>query len=212
MRLARWLHERGITSIAACTRADWQAYAAWRTGEGMSRDRARKILGQLTGLWAFDQLTGRPAGSPGRPGTARASTSYLPAAGGAGGGENATEPLDPQAIGPLLVWAIRITEDFADDILAAWAENRRLTALAETVSGSSAGMAALEAYLLPLIRSGSPLPPTEHKGTVMLARTYIAATTGASPGQVDRFGTARPARAGRPAAGAVPAQHPGHRP
>jgi hypothetical protein len=44
------------------------------------------------------------------------------------------------------------------------------------------------AYLLPLIRSGSPLPTVRHKGAVMLARNYIAATAGASPGQLDRFG------------------------
>jgi hypothetical protein len=48
------------------------------------------------------------------------------AAGGAADGENTTEPLDPQVIGPLLVWAIRVVEDFSSDILAAWAENRRL--------------------------------------------------------------------------------------
>jgi hypothetical protein len=99
-----------------------------------------------------------------------------------------TEPLDPKVAGPLLVWAIRVVEDFSGVILAAWAENRRLTALAGSTPGSSAGRAALEEYLLPLIRSGSPLPTNEHRCTTMLARTYIAATTGASPAQLDRFG------------------------
>jgi hypothetical protein len=58
------------------------------------------------------------------------------------------------------------------------------------VSGNGknpAGRASLEAYLLPLVRSGSPLPASKHKGTAMLARTFIAATAGASPAQVDRF-------------------------
>ena len=126
-------------------------------------------------------------GSPRRRGKAEGADGYLPAAEGASGGENTTEPLDPQVIGPLLVWAIRVVEDFSDDILAAWAENRRLTALAESTAGSPAGRAALEAYLLPLVRSGSPLPAVRHKGATMLARTYIAATTGASPAQLDRF-------------------------
>ena len=30
MRLARWLHERGITSLAACTGDEWRDYAAGR--------------------------------------------------------------------------------------------------------------------------------------------------------------------------------------
>lgn len=187
MRLARWLGERGITSLAACTGDEWRDYAAWRIKEGVSRDHAMKILGQLTDLWAFDQLTACPSGIARPPWESEGADGYLPATGGAARGENMTEPLDPQVIGPLLVWAIRVVEDFSDDILAAWAENRRLTALAGNTAGSAAGRAALEAYLLPLVRSGSPLPAVRHKGTFMLARTFIAAATGASPAQLDRF-------------------------
>jgi integrase len=186
MRLARWLHERGITSLAACTRDEWRDYAGGHV-KAVSRGRAAKILAQLTDLWAFDQLTTSPSGITAPPWETEGADGYLPAAEGASGGENTTEPLAPQVIGPLLVWAIRVVEDFSDDILAAWAENRRLTALAESTAGSPAGRAALEAYLLPLVRSGSPLPAVRHKGAIMLARTYIAATTGASPAQLDRF-------------------------
>jgi integrase len=186
MRLARWLHEHGITGIAACAGDEWRDYAAGRVN-GVSRDHAVKILGQLTDLWAFDQLTACPSGITRPPWESEGADGYLPAAGGAAGRENTTEPIDPQVIGPLLVWAIRVVEDFSDDILAAWAENRRLTALAGSTTGTAEGRAALEAYLLPLARSGSPLPSVRHKGTAMLARTFIAATTGASPAQVDRL-------------------------
>jgi integrase len=186
MRFARWLHERGITGIAACAGDEWRDYAAGRVN-GVSRDHAVKILGQLTDLWAFDQLTACPSGITRPPWESEGADGYLPAAGGTAGGENMTEPIDPQVIGPLLVWAIRVVEDFSGDILAAWAENRRLTALAGNTAGSAAGKPALEAYLLPLVRSGSPLPAVSHKGTFMLARTFIAATTGASPAQLDRF-------------------------
>jgi hypothetical protein len=188
MRLARWLHGHGITSLAACTETQWRAYAAGRVKDGTSREHGRKILGHLTDLWAFDQLTARPSGIARPPWEGEGIDDYLPAADGTARGENTTEPLGPQVIGPLLVWAIRVTEDFSADILAAWAENRRLTALADDTAGSPAGVAALETYLLPLIRSGSPLPTVRHKGAVMLARNYIAATVGASPGQLDRFG------------------------
>jgi hypothetical protein len=156
MRLARWLDARGITSLAACTAAEWRDYAAGRVSDGVSREHARKTLGQLTDLWAFDQLTAHPSGITRPPWETEGADGYLPAAEGAASGENTTEPLDPKVIGPLLVWAIRVTEDFSDDILAAWAENRRMTALAGSTAGSAAGRAALEAYLLPLARSGSP--------------------------------------------------------
>lgn len=187
MRLARWLHGHGITSIAACTETHWRTYAAGRVKDGTSREHVRKILGNLTDLWAFDQLTARPSGITRPPWEGEGTVGYLPAADGTGRGENATEPLDPQVIGPLLIWAIRVTEDLSADILAAWAENRRLTSLADNTTGSPAGTADLEAYLLPLIRSGAPLPAVRHKGAAMLARNYIAATAGASTGQLDRF-------------------------
>ncbi|WP_374064236.1 hypothetical protein [Streptomyces himalayensis] len=112
---------------------------------------------------------------------------FLPAAMGEGGGENATEPLEPQVVGPLLVWAIRVVEDFAEDILAASQENRRLSALADATAVNPAGRAALEAYLLPLIDSGAPLPAAEHRGAPAVARIFVAATTSASLTQVDRF-------------------------
>jgi len=73
LRLARWLHERGITGIASCAGDEWRDYAAGRVN-GVSRDHSVKILGQLTDLWAFDQLTACPSGSPGRRGKARAPT------------------------------------------------------------------------------------------------------------------------------------------
>jgi integrase len=187
MRLARWLHEHGVTSLGACTAAQWRDYAAGCLNSGVSRGHAAKLLGQLTDLWAFDQLTACPSGITRPPWEIEGADGYLPAAEGAAGGENTTEPLDPQVIGPLLVWAIRVTEDLCGDILAAWAENRRLTALVGSTVGSPAGRAALEAYLLPLALSGSPLPTVRHKGKVMLARTFIAATAGASPSQIDRF-------------------------
>lgn len=76
--------------------------------------------------------------------------------------------------------------DVSGDILAAWAENRRMTALARVADWSPDGRAALESWLLPLARSGSPLPAVRHKGTT-LAAIFIAATTGTSLAQVDAF-------------------------
>ncbi|MFC5668446.1 integrase [Kitasatospora misakiensis] len=191
MRLARWLDEHRAGGLAGCTASDWHAYATHRWTDGCGRKSAEKTLGRLTDLWAFDQLSSQPVGITRPPWDIEGADDFLPAqADDARHGENATEPLDPRVIGPLLTWAIRMVDDFADDILAAWAENRRLTDLAATTGPSPAGRAALERYLLPLVDSGSPLPSTEHGGKVTLARTYIAATTGASPRQLDHL--ARP--------------------
>jgi hypothetical protein len=188
--LARWLHRRGITDLAACTHDDWRNYVADRRAGGSPRERIARVLGQLTTLWAFDQLAGGRIGVIQPPWETEGIDNYLPEASGAGSGENSTRPLDPKVIGPLLVWAIRMVDDLADDVLAAWAENRRLTALADKPSVGAAGRTALTAYLLPLITSGAPLPTVKHHGVDALARTFVAATTGASLRQVDRFNEA----------------------
>jgi hypothetical protein len=188
--LARWLYRRGITDLAACTHDYWRDYVTARRATGGTRQNIAKILGWLTHLWAFDQLAGHPIGVPQPPWEAEGVDNYLPAATSAGGGENSTQPLDPQVIGPLLVWAIRMVDDLADDILAAWAENRRLTDLAAKLPNNSAGQAALTAYLLPLITSGAQLPTTKNRATNALARTFIAASTGASLTHVDLFNQA----------------------
>lgn len=186
MRLARWLHEHGITDLADCDDSEWRHYIFQRWTESCSRTHAERVLGWLTTLWAFDQLSARPAGVSRPPWDIEGADDFLPATDAAAGGvENSTEPLAPHVIGPLLVWAIRMVEDLADDILAGWSENRRLSSLASANKTTPAGRAALEAHVLPLLHSGAPLPAIEKQGTQRLARTFLAATTGASLGQVD---------------------------
>ncbi|MEU4115838.1 integrase [Kitasatospora sp. NPDC028055] len=188
MRLARWLVKRGTTDLADCSPDDFAAYAAYRKAEGISREDGKKLLGRLTDLWAFDQLTASPLGVVQPSWMVDGVDDHLPAETGEGGRENSTEPLDPQVIGPLLVWASRMVEDFADDILAAWAERCRMNDIAVPLRGNPEGQAALEAYLLPLIQSGAPLPTSGTPRAHSLARTFIAATTGASLSQVSHFG------------------------
>ena len=90
--------------------------------------RNSKLAVIVWGVWAF--FGGMDAGFPLRR-DREGIDDYLPAPVTSGGGENSTQPLDPQVIGPLLIWAIRMVDDFAGDILAGWAENRRLTHVAE---------------------------------------------------------------------------------
>ncbi|MFI5642338.1 integrase [Streptomyces goshikiensis] len=179
-RLARWLHQHGIDDLGDCTDGIWRDYIPTRWAAGTSRRRARQVLGHLTRLWDFDLLSAHPSGIARPPWEAEGADDFLPGIREPGGGENSTEPLDPQVIGPLMVWAIRVVEDVADDILDAWEETQRLTATAASNRSTPGGRAALEAFLAPLMRFGTPLPAFERGGSVFLARTYVAGMTGAS--------------------------------
>ena len=101
--------------------------------------------------------------------------------------ENLTEPLGPAGDRPLLVWAMSMVDDFADDILAAWQARQHLVEKADASESSPAGLAAVRALLLPLIESGQPVPARRHGDSLRLAHQYIAAITGASISQVERF-------------------------
>ncbi|MFF4305500.1 integrase [Streptomyces sp. NPDC001601] len=186
MRLARWLHNRRITSLNDCTENVWRAYISERF-TGVSRTLAEQICMRLSDLWAFDQLSAHPAGITRPPWESEGVDDFLPAADGSAQGENSAEPLDPRVLGPLLVWAIRFIDDFADDILAAWAERQRLMAVAAANRANQEGWATLTEFLLPRARSGDGPPTVRMHGRRRLARAYISALTGASLGQVDRF-------------------------
>ncbi|MCU7705097.1 integrase [Streptomyces albidoflavus] len=186
-RLARWLHQRGITRLADCTEDQWRIYAGVRRDEGISRVHAEMVLGYFTDLWVYDQLSARPAGISCPPWETEGIDDYLPGANGTDNAENSTEPLDPQVLGPLLIWALRFVDNFADDILAAWTEQRRLMEVAASNTATSASRAALKEYLLPLVESGAPLPAAHVKGRLYLARDYVAVHTGATHAQIERL-------------------------
>ncbi|TJZ95668.1 integrase [Actinacidiphila oryziradicis] len=88
-------------------------------------------------------------------------------------------------MGPLLIWALRMVDDFAEDILTAWADSRQLRERAEQTCGSSESKAALDAYLGDLLACGLRLPTFSHAGQRAVANTYIAGITGASVSQVN---------------------------
>jgi hypothetical protein len=125
-KLARWLADRGIETLADCDDSTWELFGEQVLARGYaSRDIVRSVLAALTRLWAFDQLSACPVGVRRPPWDSKGIDDYLPLE-SATGGENATEPLSEQTLGPLLIWAMRVVDDFADDILSAWAEWRNL--------------------------------------------------------------------------------------
>lgn len=187
IELAKWLAEQSISTLADCDTGVLHAYGQHRLVAGpSSRVTARQDLTALTRLWAYDQLSCRPTGIGQPPWEIRGADDYLPAE-TAVGGENTTEPLAEQTMGPLLIWAMRMVDDFADDILAAYEERRRMIAAASSTPMSPSGRAALHAYLDPLLAADAPLPATEHHGKTAIARCYIAAKAGVSARQIDQF-------------------------
>ncbi|MGW3690290.1 integrase [Streptomyces sp. NPDC005125] len=183
---ATWLTKQNITSLADCTAKVLHEYALHLNDKYSSRDHVERLLGALTRLWAFDELSARPAGIARPPWDELGVDDYLPAATSTGG-ENSIEPLAEQTMGPLLVWAIRVIDDFSADILAAWDEVQRLQETARTSRTTPAGRAALAAYLDPLLAADAPLPSGLNRGEHGLARQYLGGLTGASKGVIDQF-------------------------
>lgn len=185
-RFSRWLSERNVHTLAACDRAVLHEYAIMLREGANDRAYVHHQLTALTRLWAFDQLTAQSVGIARPPWDEDGFDDYLPAAGG-GGGENKREALAEETMGPLLIWAIRVVEDLADDILAAYDEFRRLTEVAPTQPSTPAGRTALKYFLGPMAAAGGPIPATRKCGKTAFARTYIAGVTGASLHQVQSF-------------------------
>ncbi|MBF6302746.1 integrase [Nocardia amamiensis] len=181
LKLARWLHQRGVNRLRECTTEHWKAFAAERTAAQNHRGHALKLLRWLTDLWAFDQLSAQPSEVIAPPWETDGIDDYLPADTKEAGGENTTEPVDPAVIGPLLTWPIRLVENCGHDILAAWTERRRMIAQVNATDPTPETLEALKRYLLPRIEAQDPLPAMEHRGHgTTLNRLYIAAVTGAA--------------------------------
>ena len=185
INLAKWLAGQGISTLSACDSSLLHTYGQ-HLQSGGGRNRVEKILIAVTRLWAFDQLSAHPSGIGRPPWDDHGVDDYLPAATSTTG-ENTTEPVVEQTMGPLLIWAMRTVEDFADDILTAFAEHQRLNEAADTNPPTTAGRAALNAYLDPLIASGALIPATMVNGKPAIAVRYIAGITGTTSGQVHHY-------------------------
>ncbi|MGW0917134.1 integrase, partial [Streptomyces sp. NPDC002784] len=178
-QLARWLTTRGITALADCTTEILVDYSR-HLRQGRDRNSVHKHLTAVSRLWAFDQDSPAPTGMAEPPWLRGGIDDYLPPATSAG--ENLTEPITPAVMGPLLIWALRTVEEFAEDIITAVTEHRRMSATAATTPTNPAGLDALHAFLNHITAEQLPFPATRQDGTAAIS--YIAARTGASRSQV----------------------------
>jgi hypothetical protein len=148
----------------------------------MSRNPAQKVLAALTRLWALDSSNPFPVGLCEPPWLTEGADDFLPA--GSSMGENSTEPITPETMGPLLIWALRVVDDFAEDILTAVQRKEEILARSKQNPATPQGQAALEDYLGRLIAAGTPLPSMAAGNKSGLAATYISYVTGAAVHQV----------------------------
>jgi len=183
-RFARWLHRRGVTRLADCTDDHWRAYALKLRSAGLARVTVETYLSFLSDMWEYDQLVVSPVGVTRPPWDFEGMDDFLPDEGESRGRENVTEPLDPAVVAPLLVWSLRLVQDFAEDIFAAWGERNRMIAQAETNQTSPEGLASLHDYIKRLLADEAPIHVATLKGTTAFARSYLAALTGANLKQV----------------------------
>ncbi|UQI49854.1 integrase (plasmid) [Streptomyces sp. HU2014] len=182
-RFAIWLTKRDVTSVTACTDEHFRDYAlSLNCKPKANRNTVSAELIGLTRLWMFDRTSPFPLNIPEPPWEREGIDDFLPAA--SAGGENLTEVLSPETMGPLLIWALRVVDDFAEDILAAWAENRRLTTTAKTAPRTKEGLARLNTYLAELAEHGRPMPTINVNGRQLAASLYIAGLTGSALAQV----------------------------
>jgi integrase len=180
-RYAAWLASRGITGLAeidAACHEEWAAHLARLPGSNRTRSRA---LDAVSTLWGFAPHLPPGDRIPMPPWEADGTRDHLPAEDGRN--ENATAPIHPAVMSPLLVWALRFTEDFAPDILAALAEQQRLRSRI-ALRHSTDAAARLAARLDEHARAGTPLPGETIKGRRSAACSYLAGLTGASITQV----------------------------
>jgi hypothetical protein len=176
-RYATWLAGQGITRLAevdAACHDEWAAHIARLPAANRTRSQA---LSAVSTLWGFAPHLPPGDRIPMPPWEADGTRDYLPAEDGRN--ENATAPVHPAVMSPLLIWALRFTEDFAADILAALAEQQRLRS---RIAGrhNAAAAARLAALIDEHARAGTPLPGETIKGRRSAACSYLAGLTGAS--------------------------------
>jgi hypothetical protein len=179
-RYATWLTGQGITRLAevdAARHDEWAAHLARLPAANRTRSQA---LAAVSTLWGFAPHLPPGDRIPMPPWEADGTRDYLPAEDGRN--ENATAPVHPAVMSPLLIWALRFTEDFAADILAALAEQQRLRSRIAASHNTDAA-ARLAALIDEHARTGTPLPGETIKGRRSAACSYLAGVTGASLSQ-----------------------------
>ena len=183
-RLATWLQGRGITTFAHCTSQALHDYAQHLAALPVSSHDVTRRFVAITRLWALDQVSARPTGIAKPPWDVVGVNDYIsPAA--PTGPQNATPPLAEATISPMLVWAMRVVEDLAEDIIAAHAAVALIDGNVPT-HATPGGVQRLNEYFDQILASDGPLPiymPGINQ-SLRLANNYICGHLGVTKNQI----------------------------
>ena len=180
-QLAQWLLGHDITRLCAVTVEDLADYAVDVTRSKISATTATSRLAAVSLLWAFAPHLPPGDRIPMPPWQTESMRDYLPRT--ATANENGTPPIHPAVMSPLLTWAMRFVDDFADDILAAWQEHQTLSRRIRAHANPAAS-ATLRELVEQHVAENRPLPGRIHNGHPALATSYLAGRANASKEQV----------------------------
>jgi hypothetical protein len=169
----QWLTGRGVTRLGDVDTDLLEDYAADVLARGSSESDAKGALYAVSRLWGMAPHLPPHMQIPMPPWEATSMRDYLPS--GRDRNENTTEPIHPAVMSPLLIWAVRFVEDFADDIITAWDKHQLLASQLRNERNSDA-TAGLIAMLEFHADQGVPLPGVVRAGELQVAVTYLAAT------------------------------------
>ncbi|WP_239312517.1 hypothetical protein [Frankia sp. Cj3] len=182
-QFARWLTGQGTARLSDVTGDDLEQYAVHVAAGRLSRKVAADRLGAVSLLWAFAPHLPDRDRIPLPPWDTTSLRDYLPAGGGSN--DNSTPPIHPAVMSPLLIWAMRFVNDFAEDILNGWQERQSLVSRVRQHANPQA-TAPLRQLIATHVAENRPLPGSLYLGRLFVARTYLAGCLDASEGQVQR--------------------------
>ncbi|MDG4795453.1 hypothetical protein [Micromonospora sp. WMMD1082] len=197
-----WLDSRNVARIADVTDADLDDYATDVAKLEASANTRAGLLLEVRRLWAYRLLLPEDVQLPQPPPWNGDPPSEL-LGGAKRPRENSTARIGAATMEPLLMWALRFVEDFADDIITAYHEYLRLRGRSASLRHRSAGYtgdftspqqakAAVRAWLCHLKQAGRGLPSRQpHHGELQVDWPHLCQLFDVS---ADAFRTGRPLR------------------
>ncbi|MGC5002633.1 hypothetical protein [Streptomyces sp. DT203] len=169
-----WVDERGVQALSGLDQDDFEAYGHHVTNLDVSASVVSKKRSAARSLWIYrKKLSGDTLSSD-----PQIVWDAIPAGGIRSSnnrhGENATERIPEEVLAPLLRWALRWVEDFADDVLRAqreWLQLRSLTYAPNGVINGSTPLERLTAVLDRYRGAGRPLPGLTQQVLQMQTKT-----------------------------------------
>lgn len=175
-QFAHWLTGRGRLQLADVDEDDLHDYAVHLLALNRGKGTTTHALYAISRLWGYAPHLPATDRIPLPPWETQGFRHFLPA--DTTPNENTTPPIHPAVIAPLLTWAMRFTDDLAEDIIAARAERDRLRARITTAVSPDAER-ILTGLFEDHLTTGTPIPATRNaSGGYGIAKIYLAALAG----------------------------------